>query len=87
MAVRAYRVTVTTTPTKLSDHDADARTGSAIVVRPAGDVYVGGSGVTTAAGYLVAGGTELALDLDVREDLYAVAASGTVSVSVLRTAA
>lgn len=85
MAVQALRVTVGTTATELSGADHDVRSGSSVLVRPAADVYVGGPGVTTAAGYLVAAGTELSVDLVGGERLYAVTVTGTVVVSVLRT--
>jgi len=86
MTVRATRVTVGTTATLLTaGPDADRRDGSAVLIRPAADVYVGGPDVTTADGYLLAGGSELAVDLQTREQLYGRAASDTVVVSVLRT--
>lgn len=85
MAVKPRQVTVGTTATELTGTDTDTRTGHAILVRPAAAVFVGGPGVTTADGYPLAAGVELALDLGTGERLFAVAASGTVSVSVLRT--
>lgn len=85
MAVSASRVTVGTAATELSGTDHDRRAGSSLLIRPAADVYLGGPGVTTAAGYLVAAGMEFAVDLVLGDRLYAVAATGTVAVSVLRT--
>lgn len=87
MAVKPSRVTVTTAATLLTPPTTDAKPGSSVLVRPAADVYIGGPGVTTATGYLVAGGSELAMDLNSGETLHAVAAAGSVSVSVLRTGA
>lgn len=87
MAVKPARVTVTTAATLLTPATTDARSGSSVLIRPAADVYVGGPGVTTATGYLVSAGAELAMDLQSGETLHAVAASGTVVVSVLRTGA
>lgn len=87
MAVRARRVTVTNAATELTDRDTDSRSGSGILIRPAADIYVGGSDVTTAQGYLVAAGAELALDLGSGERLWGRTASGSSVVSVLRAGA
>jgi hypothetical protein len=45
-------------------------------------IYVGGSGVTTSTGYLLTQNVEYPVDLRENETLYAVSASGTVSVYV-----
>ena len=45
-------------------------------------VYVGPAGVTTSTGYLLTQNQEYVVDLRVEETLYAVAASGTVTVYV-----
>lgn len=85
MAVSASRVTVGTAATELSGTDHDRRSGSSVLIRPTADVYVGGPGVTTAAGYLVPAGMEFAVDLVGADRLFAVAATSGVAVSVLRT--
>lgn len=85
MAVKPRRVTVTTTATELTDRDTDTRSGHSILFRPAAAVFIGGVGVTTADGYPVDANAEMALDLGSGERLFAVAASGTAVVSVLRT--
>lgn len=46
-------------------------------------VYVGGAGVTTSTGYLLTQNVEYPVQLGASEALYAVAASGTVTVYVL----
>lgn len=46
-------------------------------------VYVGGSTVTSATGWPVAGGTTASFDLEATDVLYAVVASGTAVVPVL----
>lgn len=88
MAVKADVVSVGTSPTQLtvySNPDLGGSTGSTVSVHPASAIFIGGPDVSTASGYPVAGGVDLAVDLDMGERLYAVAASGFVSVNVLRT--
>lgn len=46
-------------------------------------VSLGGSTVTAAAGYELLAGEAVSLDVDSTEKLYAIAASGTVTVHVL----
>ena len=59
---------------------------SVIVYNPgATTVYLGGSGVTSAAGFHVAAGQSVALDLLTGDDLYGITASGSQSVNVLRS--
>lgn len=60
--------------------------GSHVVVKPSGgDVYFGGSDVSSSNGFLVADGGSLAVDLETGEGLYARSASGTVTVHVLKS--
>lgn len=60
--------------------------GSHVVLRPAnGNIYVGGSDVSSSNGFLVASGGILGVDLETGESLYAVAASGTVTVHILKS--
>ncbi len=87
MAVQAAQVTVGTTATLLSGTDTDAVPGLSVAVQgPSGaTVYLGGADVTTATGWPVAAGATFAVDLRAGDALYAVVASGTVAVPVLRT--
>jgi hypothetical protein len=78
-------VTVGTTPTLIvSGRAGDNYSGASVVVRPAATVFLGGPDVTTGVGYSVVAGGEMAVDLGDGDDLYAVVASGTTTVDVLR---
>jgi hypothetical protein len=99
MAVSSSQVSVGTSATLVASGEIrdsiyppghpteENRTVSVRIKRPAGttDVYIGGPGVTTASGYLW-GGSEAPLDLILEpgEVLYAVVATGTQAVHVLR---
>ena len=93
MAVKANRVTVTTTATELTGTDTETSfegilgVASTILVKvPTGgtEVFVGGSDVTAATGFSVAAGEVLPLDLRKQDRLYAITASGSSAVHVLR---
>ena len=90
MGVRHQRVTVGTTATKVSA-DNVGRSGQTVLVQnPAGgaDIYLGGEAVTTTSyGYLLVGGSAFAIDLHFNEGLYAVVASSTQVVNVIRQGA
>ena len=82
------RVSVSTTSTLLSKADpSDAVKGEAVAVQnpsTTATVYLGGAGVTAVDyGYELAPGGEVAIDLEPAEPLYAVVASGSVTVNVL----
>lgn len=89
MAVIAARASVGTTATLLStgkETDTNHLGRSVAVYNPGPtDVYLGGQGVTSAAGYLLSEGATLSADLEPRELLYAIAASGTQTIHVLQT--
>lgn len=88
MAVIAARASVGTTATLLSaGKESDSNLGRSVAVFNPGptDVYLGGQGVTSAAGYLLGEGATLSADLEPRELLYAIAAAGTQTVHVLQT--
>lgn len=90
MAIDASSVTVGTSPTRLtsqSDADVNPWASSLAVALPAGGstVFVGGPAVTTSTGFPLAAGSSLALDLAVGDEVYAVVASGTQTVNVLRS--
>lgn len=88
MAVSAARVTVGTSATALTSGDPGQQVGSGIAFRnmdATATVFIGGPGVTAAAGYPLEAGEELSLDLENTKDLpYAITASGSVVVAVLR---
>lgn len=85
MAVVAAQVAVSTTAVKLST-DASAGDGSSVLVQaPAAAIlYVGGSGVTSAAGFPIPAGQSLSVDLPPFDELYGILATGTGTASVLR---
>ena len=87
MALAHPQVSVGTTATLLSGASAGRDGQTVLVQNPAGGVnlYIGGTGVTTASyGYLLIGGSAFAIDLQVGEELYGVVASSTQAVGVLR---
>lgn len=86
MAVSSSVVSVGTTATKLSPDPTDNQAGSSVAVNNTGaaTVYLGGSGVTTSAGFPLAAGGQIAVDLG-GESLYGIVTTGTVSVTVLAT--
>lgn len=87
MAVSHARVSVGTTATKLTS-DFDGKDGQKISVQnPAGgaDVFLGGEGVTTTSyGFLLGAGIIFSLELQDDEKLFAVVASSTQTVNILR---
>jgi hypothetical protein len=87
MAVSHSRVSVGTTATKLTS-DYDGKDGQTINVQnPAGgaDVFLGGEGVTTTSyGFLLGAGISFSVELQDDEKLYAVVASSTQTVNILR---
>ena len=88
MAVSAQRVSVGTSATSLVPSvDADSAAGQSLAVKNLGaaSVFLGGSGVTTAAGWEVAAGDPpVTVDLPPGSTLYGIVASGTVSVQVMQ---
>jgi hypothetical protein len=91
MAVVGAQVSVGVAATLLTAVEADAISGSAVTVRvPSGGstVYLGGATVDDTganAGFAVASGEALSIDLDPGESLYGVVASGSQTVHVLRS--
>jgi hypothetical protein len=87
MAVSHSRVSVGTTATKLTS-DFDGKDGQTINVQnPAGgaDVFLGGEGVTTTSyGFLLGAGISFSVELQDDEKLFAVVASSTQTVNILR---
>lgn len=88
MAIATAQVSVGTTATALAAYEHAGRTGNSIAVQNVDStnaVYLGASGVTTGTGYKLTAGSSIAFDLDDGETLYAIAASGTVTIHTLRT--
>jgi hypothetical protein len=83
VSIAAARVTVTTSATALDAPDPGSGSYDVLVRnRGTASVDLGGSDVTTGAGFELAAGDVLTFQGN--EILYAVAASGTVRVDVLR---
>jgi hypothetical protein len=75
------QVTITTTPTVIVPSDIADQTALLHATNDA--LYIGGSNVTTANGYLVDQKDKLTIPVGDHEGLYGVVASGTTTVSVL----
>jgi hypothetical protein len=95
MSINTQRVTVTTSPTELTATQPDFRiaarrdrTGSyaaQVLIESSADLYIGGSNVTTANGFLVTADTPVSFELFAGDRLYGVVATGTATVSVLQS--
>lgn len=89
MAIKTAVVTVATTATLLTPAPGSSRTAgfSVTVHNPAGQVvYLGGSDVTTANGFILAVSTTSPIwTLEEDEQLYGIVAATTQAVRVLRT--
>lgn len=84
--VVSSKVTVTTAATLLASATfTDGRKHVEVSHACVASIYVGGSGVTTAAGRELAAATSLSMTLAGGESLYAIVASSTCSVTVLRS--
>jgi hypothetical protein len=87
MALEHAQVSVGTTATLLSSASAGRDGQTVLVQNPTSgvNVYVGGAGVTTSSyGYLLQAGSAFAIDLQGGESIYAVVASSTQAVGVIR---
>ena len=87
MAVGHERVSVGTAATVVGDASRDRDGFTVIIQNPTGgaSVFLGGPGVTTSDyGYEVVAGGDVGVELLKDEELYAVVASGTITVNVLR---
>jgi hypothetical protein len=85
--IRHERITVGTNPTLLTGSDTGSQAGSRLLIRnnsATASVFLGDSSVTSDTGWEFVLGDTLMLTLDPEEELYAVAAIGTVVVAVLR---
>jgi hypothetical protein len=83
--VKAARVTVATTATRL-DQDVAGTNSTALVIRNRGGtaVYVGGTDVTTANGFQLDTGESITMDDLVRAGVYGIVAAGTEVCHVLQ---
>ena len=79
----ASRVTVDTDPTPLWDA-ADADYSSCLILAVDGNVDVGADDVASGEGFPLVAGAAIPADFPPNEVPYAVAASGTVEVAILR---
>lgn len=88
MAVASAVTVAATSATLLSVAQQTPRTGVVLSV-PAGGVtvFVGGPSVTAAAGFPVAAGSSLSVDLDNYEQLFGIVATGSQAVNVLQVQA
>jgi hypothetical protein len=89
VAIAHARLSVGTTPVKLTGTTGDRRAGQAALVQnPSGSaapVFLGAEDVTTSDyGHELVAGSSLPIDLGDGEELYGVVATGTVTVNVLR---
>lgn len=87
MAVTSAQKSVTTSATLLTATTAPSNFGASILAtnrHATVSVYLGPAGVTS-SGYELKAGESVATDLSPGEALYAIAASGTVTVHVLQT--
>jgi hypothetical protein len=90
MAISHERVSIGTTATQISANSAGRDGQTVSVQNPAAGatVYLGGAGVTTTSyGFALAGGTDMAVEMQDGEKLYGVVASSTQTVNVLRQGA
>jgi hypothetical protein len=87
MAVVAAQVAVSTTATRLSADEG--RDGTSLLVQaPAGaTLFVGGSDVSSSAGFPIPPGQTLSVDLPSFDELFGLLAAGTGTASVLRVGA
>lgn len=85
MAATTARISVGTSAALLA---ADADSGAALIRnRGTGAVYLGDASVTSATGFQVDPGETIPMDLYPGDALYAISASGSNSVHVLRVGA
>ena len=87
MPILSRLVTVTTNATLVATNRLGvARDDKAVLFsEPSADIFVGGPGVTAAAGTRVAVGSTLNIDLGAGDEVFAIASSGTPTVRVLTT--
>jgi LysM repeat protein len=89
MAIRAARVSVTTTAIALADGGSKNGVRARIYNATGPEIYLGGldataGTVTASTGFAVAGTSSVDYYVDAGETLYGIAAAGTATVHVLR---
>ena len=81
--IKSGRLTVTTTPQSLIYPEAiDSLRGQTVCIKntdATNAIYLGGSDVTTANGYVVSPGSQLSIELETIQDLYVVADTEVVA--------
>lgn len=91
MAVVGRRVSVGTSATKLNSADGDSVAGSSLLIHnkdASVSVFLGGAEVTATGGSVgceLEAAAAVPADISAGDNLYAIAASGTVRVDVLET--
>lgn len=87
ISTASVSVGVAATQLSVADRGGTAEGQSVLVKNPAGGalVYLGGSDVTTAAGFPLEAGASASFDISGDDVLFAVVAVGTQTVNVLRT--
>ena len=84
MAVSSTAVTVADTATLLATGGSSGGDSVAVYNNGAETVFLGGSGVTTAAGYPLGAGEHVGIDLERGESLYGIVAAATEECRVLK---
>jgi len=87
MALAHERISVGTAATKISSDFAGKDGQTLLIQNPSASVvvYLGGTGVTTSSyGYSLGALSDMSIDLQNGETLFAVVASSTLTVNVLR---
>lgn len=89
MSIVSSRVTVAATPTPvaLTQRGAEGLPDNTVAtIKNAGgtSVFLGGSAVTAAAGFELAPGDVISVDLIIGDDVYGITAAGTSAVHVMR---
>ena len=87
MAILSRIVTLSTTPQLVATQRGYVieDVGAVFLSEPSADIFIGGIGVTAAAGTRVAVGTTMNVDIGPGDDVWAVASAGTPTVRVLTT--
>lgn len=78
--MKSANTTVTTTATLLVAADDKNRT---VYIHPNATVYLGNSAVTSTSGFHALANTPIAIELPIKETIYAITATGTATVLTL----
>ncbi len=85
--IHAARVNVGTAPTLLDPAVSNPESAGVLAIRNLGTVpvFIGAAEVTAGTGWEVGPAESLSIEFSAHSDIYAVAASGTQSVQILRS--